>query len=360
MKKLFSFRAPVILNKDPLIRSAEKEPFRIYGLLPTKENGLFTRMPQSAAFRVSERVSLLHTHTAGGRLCFTTDSSFLALGALYPPMFFPSDRTAALSGANASCFDLYVDGRHSRVLWHEGVETRGSGVAFDLADGQYEGFIDFGERKRREITLCFPSFVNVAELFVGLERDASLAEPAPYVNQLPVVFYGSSITQGACASRAGNTYESILSRRFHFDYLNLGFAGACHAEDAMIDYLCTLPMHLLVYDYDHNAASAEDLRQTHLPALQKLRRAHPDIPFVLLSKPNIHNGKKEALARMRVIEESYERLKKESGAPVHFVNGQEIFEKHDPDMMTVDGTHPTDLGFYSMADALSEVFKLYF
>ena len=80
----------------------------------------------------------------------------------------------------------------------------------------------------------------------------------------------------------------------------------------------------------------------------------------MLSKPNIHNGKKEALARMRVIEESYERLKKESGAPVHFVNGQEIFEKHDPDMMTVDGTHPTDLGFYSMADALSEVFKLYF
>ncbi len=360
MKKLFSFRTPAILKKDLLIHSVEEAPFHIYGLLPAKENGLFTRMPQSVALRVSKRVALLHTNTAGGRLRFATDSSFLALGALYPPMVFPSDRTAALSGANASCFDLYIDGKHSRVLWHEGVGTRGSGVAFDLVNGHYEGFIDFGERKMREITLCFPSFVNVSALFVGLERDASLAEPTPYANRLPVVFYGSSITQGACASRAGNTYENILSRKFHFDYLNLGFAGACHAEDAMIDYLCTLPMHLLVYDYDHNAASAEDLRQTHLPALRRLREAHPDIPFVLMSKPNIHNGKEEALARLRIIEESYEALKKENGAPVHFVNGQEMLEKHDPDMMTVDGTHPSDLGFYSMADVISEVFKLYF
>ena len=80
----------------------------------------------------------------------------------------------------------------------------------------------------------------------------------------------------------------------------------------------------------------------------------------MLSKPNRHAGEREALARMRVIEKSYQVLKAESNAPVHFVNGQDIFLSADSEMVTIDGTHPTDMGFYCMAEALSPVFKLYF
>ncbi len=354
------FQASAILERNPVIYNAEEPPFRIHGLLKEKENGLFTRMPKVIADGVSKKVGLLHTNTAGARLRFVTDSSLIALSALYPPMTFPSPSAAVLSGGGTSCFDLYADGEHCLVLWHARTVTHGSGVSFDLSDGRYEAHMVFEEKKTREITLCFPSFVNVGELCIGLDRDATLTEAKPYANHLPVVFYGSSITQGSCASRSGNTYENILSRKFNFDYVNLGFAGACKAEPSMIDYLCGLPMSLLVYDYDHNTPSVEFLRETHLPALRRLRKAHPEIPIVLLSKPNIHNGKAEALRRMEVIRESYEAMKRESKAPVHFVNGQEIFESLDPSMMTVDGTHPTDLGFYCMANALAEIFKLYF
>ena len=237
---------------------------------------------------------------------------------------------------------------------------RGSVMCYELSDGRYESAVSFEEKKMRQITLCFPSFVNIRDLFIGLDKDAILTEAARYVNDLPVVFYGSSITQGACASRSGNTYPNILSRRFSFDYVNLGFAGACKAEEPMIDYLCTLPMQLLVYDYDHNTPSVEFLRETHLRGLRRLREAHPDLPIVLLSKPNQHNGKAEAIKRMRVIEESYRVLQKESTAPVHFIDGQQIFESHDREMMTMDNTHPTDLGFYCMAEALYPVMKQYF
>ena len=356
----YEFQSPDIREKNPVVYNAEEAPFRIYGLWGKNEEGTFARMPREVAEKTSRKLPLLYTNTAGARLRFSTDSSYVALGAIYPPMIFSSERSASLSGAGAFGFDLYANGEHVRALLPQNVIQRGSVVSFDIADGRYETILPLGEKKMRQITLCFPSFVNISELYVGLEQGAQVAEGLPYVNELPVVLYGSSITQGACASRAGNTYPNILSRKFNFDYLNLGFAGACKAEDAIIDYLCSLPMQMLVYDYDHNSPSPEYLRQTHLPALRKLRKAHPDIPMVLLSKPNIHTGREQAIERMRIVEESYEALQKESNAPVHFVNGQEIYESCDSEMMTIDGTHPTDLGFYCMAKALEKVFQLYF
>lgn len=356
----FCFRTLPTQAETLTVYNAEHAPFRLYGLYPHKQDGLFARMPREIAEKVSEKVSLLYTNTAGARLRFATDSRMIAVGAVYPPMTFPSERSAALSGAGACCFDLYVDGAHCQVMSPVRLIRRGSVMSFELSDGRYESVVSFEEKKMRQITLCFPSFVNIRDLFIGLDKNAVLTEAVRYVNDRPVVFYGSSITQGACASRSGNTYPNILSRRFSFDYVNLGFAGACKAEEPMIDYLCTLPMQLLVYDYDHNTPSVEFLRETHLRGLRRLREAHPDLPIVLLSKPNQHNGKAEAIKRMRVIEESYRVLQQESSAPVHFIDGQQIFESHDREMMTMDNTHPTDLGFYCMAEALSEVFKLYF
>lgn len=360
MKDSYQFQASAIRELNPTVYNAEHAPFRIHGLYPSKQNGMFARMPREAAERTSKKVGLLYTNTAGARLRFATDSSVLAVGAIYPSMVFPSERSVALSGAGACCFDLYVDGMHCQVLSPTALIQRGSVVSFEMSDGRYEAFVTFEEKRMRQITLYFPSFVNISDLFIGLEENAILTEAEPYVNDLPVVFYGSSITQGACASRSGNTYPNILSRRFNFDYLNLGFAGACKAETAIIDYLCDLPMKLLVYDYDHNTPSAEFLRETHLPGVRKLRNAHPHIPIIMLSKPNQHNGQEEAIKRMRIIKESYEALRRESTAPVHFLNGQEIFESHDREMMTMDNTHPTDLGFYCMAEALSNMFALYF
>ena len=343
------------------VYDARKKPFRIYGLWHPEEEGVFRRMPEEVAEAVSPRVKLLHTNTAGARLRFVTDSTVLAVGAIHAPTEFPSPRTAALCYANSFFFDLYADGSHCHVLWHEGAVADERSVHLEIPDGHYESVVRFSEKREREITLCFPSFVNIEEVFIGVEEGAVVKESTPYVNEgRPVVFYGSSITQGASASRSGNLYQNILSRRFHFDYINLGFASGCKAEESMIDYLCTLTPSLFVFDYDHNARNSEFLRNTHLPALRRLREAHPEVPFAVLSKPNQHSGEQEAFGRARIIEESCRILRKEGSAPLHFINGQEIFCRHDAEMMTLDGTHPTDLGFFSMAEALCPIFEKYF
>ena len=352
MDKGFVFTHPSIPIKTVTVYDARKAPFQICGLYQPQDAGLFKRMPTAVAETVSKRVRLLHTNTAGARLRFVTDSPFIAVGAVYPPMEFPSARTAAFAAAGAFSFDLYVDGKYCRILWPLELVQRGSVVSFDISNGQYESFCELGEKKLRQITLNFPSFVNIRDVYIGLQEGSVLAAAPEYANKKPVVFYGSSITQGACASHPGNIYQNILSRQLNFDYLNLGFASGAKAEDAIINYLCTLDMCMLVFDYDHNAKDVEYLEKTHLPALRKLRAAHPDIPFIVLSRPNHDPTEEKALERAKLIEKNCGILSQESNAPVHFVDGQVIFRSHDSEMMTIDGTHPTDLGFHCIAEAM--------
>ena len=127
-----------------------------------------------------------------------------------------------------------------------------------IADG-YESVIDLGETKMRQITINFPLYSAVSSLEIGLQETAVVESPTPYRVETPVVFYGSSITQGGCASRPGNCYTAVLSRRLDFDHVNLGFSGSGKAEQEMADYIAGLDMSVFVYDYDHNAPNLAHL-----------------------------------------------------------------------------------------------------
>ncbi len=341
------------------VYNARSKPFKIYGLYKPEKEGLFKRMPSDVAEKTSERVKLLYTNTAGARLRFKTNSAHITVKAIYPPMEFSSPRTAALSSPGAYSFDLYADNKFCRVLCPKDIVQNGSINHFSIQDGEYQSFYDFKENKLREITLYFPMFVNISDIYIGLDDDAIIKESDEYLNDKPVVFYGSSITQGACASRAGNTYENILSRRLNFDYLNLGFASGAKAEDVIIDYLGTLDMKILVFDYDHNSKTLQHLAETHYPALERFRKAQPDTPIVMMSRPNQCFGKADSEERAKVIYESYQKLLACGNQKVHFINGQDIYTSHDSEMMTIDDTHPTDFGFYCIAEALEKVLHLY-
>ena len=355
MAEQFTFCSPKILAEDLTVLDGRQKPFNLYGLYKPEEPGLFKRVPASIGENVSKRVRLLYTNTAGARLRFTTDSTVIAVGAVFPPMTSPSLGAIPVAPVGSVCFDLYLDGKYKQVMRPDKYAQHGSVLCFDLEDGHFESVCTFKEKRMREITLNFPSFVNISEIYIGLKKDAQVLPGKPYVNKQPIVFYGSSITQGACASRPGNIYENILSRRLNCDYINLGFAGSCKAEDIIIDYICGLDMSVMVFDYDHNASNPKQLADTHLRALRRLRVAHPDIPFVLMTRPNQDRGEEDSLRRLEIIKKSYEALLEDGCGPVYFVNGQDIYHSHDSEMMTIDGTHPTDLGFYCIAEALEPI-----
>ena len=176
----------------------------------------------------------------------------------------------------------------------------------------------------------------------------------------PIVYYGSSITQGACACRPGNIYENIICRQLGIDYINLGFSGNGKAEDTIVDYMCTLPMSIFVSDYDHNAPNAEYLRNTHLKMYQKIRAAHPDIPYIMLSKPDFLSNPSDAINRRDVIIDSFRRARETGDKNVYLIDGESIFRGPYAQLCTVDGCHPTDMGFALMADAVEHEMRMAF
>lgn len=120
--------------------------------------------------------------------------------------------------------------------------------------------------------LNFPTYNPVTKLYIGIKAGSRTETPDKYINKKPVVFYGSSITQGGCASRPGNIYQNFLSRALNMDYLCLGFAGNAKGEKKIAGYMAKLHMCAFVSDYDHYAPDSEHLRNTHFALYEAISR----------------------------------------------------------------------------------------
>lgn len=338
-----NFKVETTVVRDGLaFYNVLQAPFRVYGVF--MENGAFRRIPETVAKTVSEGVYSLHAHTSGGRVRFQTDSRRIALSARMDtigkmPHF-------ALTGSAG--FDLYTK---EGDAWQF---ARAFVPPFDMTGG-YEGTVEFEDRRMREILIHFPLYSSVNELLIGLDEQARVDRAAPYRIERPVVYYGSSITQGGCASRPGSCYPAILSRRFDCDYINLGFSGNAKGEPEIADYIKGLDMSLFVYDYDHNAPTLAHLAQTHARMFQTIRRKHPTLPILILSRPKARLTEEEA-KRRQCIEATYREAAASGDTHVYFADGAQLTALCGDDG-TVDNCHPTDYGFASMAEAVGGIFK---
>ena len=324
-----------------------KEPFALYGVF--FEDGQYRRMPDAAALKVSGGVRELAGYTAGGRVCFATDSDFVAISCLRPGLWLMPHMALAGSGG----FDLYVREAGKTVYY-------GTFMPDPKKREGYDSILSFPVKRMRELILHFPLYCGITSLAVGLEKGAALRAWDGYRIRRPVVFYGSSITEGACASTPGNDYIGRLSRRFGFDYVNLGFSGNAKGESAMMEYIAGLDMSAFVYDYDYNAPSAEHLAATHYMGYRTVRTAHPELPIVMASRPNYDHPREDGGARRDIIAASYERARAERDTHVYFVDGAREYRTFVADGCTVDGCHPNDLGFFRMAEAFGAVMERFF
>lgn len=327
-----------IEKKDIKFYSVEESPFQLYGIF--KENGKFRRMSENHAKKVSDRIEFFHTNTAGGRVRFVTDSSYIAIHTKLDTECVGKMSHFALTGSIG--YDLYVDHCYERTFV----------PPFDIVDG-YESICEFAKKEKREITINFPLYSNVKELYIGLQSDAFLAEAKPYKIEKPIVYYGSSITHGGCASRPGMAYPAIVSRELDCDHINLGFSGSAKGETEMADYIKNLEMSVFVYDYDHNAPTVEHLKETHERMFRIIREQQPFLPVVMMSRPKYRLNEEEKIRRS-IIETTYRNALAAGDKNVYFIDGEALTE-FCKEAGTVDACHPTDLGFFSMANALTKV-----
>jgi len=333
-----NFKIETKLNKNDIkFYNVLEHPFKVYGVF--YEDGKFRRMPKDIAKSVNDGVYGLHSHTAGGRVRFKTNSSYIAINAKMPNI----GKMSHFAVSGSAGFDLYVKGETE-------VYKKSFIPGFNFESG-FESVAEFGNSEMREVTINFPTYSEVSELYIGISDSAQVLEPTPYKYQKPIVYYGSSITQGGCCSRPGNTYEAVVSRRFDTDYINLGFSGSARAEDSIAEYIKNLDMSVFVYDYDHNAPTLEHLKSTHKKMYDIIRKANPDLPIIIMTRPTYEPN----ISTFAVIKETYEKAKA-NGDNVYYLDGTELMAVAKNDG-TVDGCHPNDLGFYSMAKALGDVLK---
>lgn len=332
-------------EKDGLVYyNALSEPFKIYGLM--YENNRFVRIPQAVADTVSEGVMRLTKSTAGGRVRFKTNSKTIAIKAEMDNL----GRMPHFTLCGSAGFDVYEGQKYCFTLM----------PPYDMTDG-YEAKKEFDDIAIRDITINFPLYSGVLNLYIGLDEGAQISECEEYAYTKPVVYYGSSITQGGCASRPGTSYESIISRRLDCDYINLGWSGNAKAEKEIAEYIANLDMGIFVYDYDHNALTKEILAETHEPMFKIIREKNPNLPIVMVSRPDIgiSEGMQEITEiRRNTIRRTYQNAIENGDTNVYFVDGSHFYDELDTrELASVDGCHPNDIGFMCMARDIGDAIK---
>lgn len=334
------------INKpDVKLYDVRKPPFALYGFYRPQTEPRFKRLPDELAASISSKIESLSLNTSGGRVRFSTDSSYIAIRAEMPLM----THMAHMALCGSAGFDLYVDDPDSGYSRY-----RKTFVPSPSAVDGFESVFSFPERKMRYITVHFPLYSDVTNLFIGLQEDAVLGEGLHYRKELPIVYYGSSITQGGCASRPGNAYTNTVSRNLQLDHINLGFSGNCLGEEAMANYIASLPMLAFVSDYDHNALNPDRLRETHQRLYDIIRDKHPEIPYIMISRPSFEGNVRNSRLMRDVIMDTLRHARDNGDDNIWFIDGPSIFRGRFTDSCTVDGTHPNDLGFALFAEKVED------
>ncbi len=321
--------------------NAEAAPFRIHGVFREGDN--LVRLPQAVADTVSPGVAHLASRLAGGRVRFVTDSPYVAIHA----ELYGKYKADHFTMCGSTGLDAYIEGNGQPVRYlntfRPPVDVGDSYQSLrELPDGEWE------------VTVNLPLYCGLRALYIGLDENATLKAPREYTYGKPVLFYGSSITQGGCASRAGMSYQGILSRRLDFDFINLGFSGNAKGEPEMVAYLASLDPSVFVLDYDYNAPTPEHLQATHEPLFKAFRKAHPDTPVIMISKPlpEIYFTEDD-YRRREIIKRTYENALAAGDKKVYFIDGSTLISTDG----MVDRCHPTDLGFTLMAGGIEPTLR---
>lgn len=302
-----NFDIPVTVNKDGM-RFYDAECFDVYGV--KLMDGKYRRMRAEDAAAINDMIFTISSESAGGRVRFATDSTEIVIRAEYESVSkVPNYSFSATMG-----FDIYSGKRFVGVFV----------PPFDATDS-YESSVKvpFTDGLVHEYTISFPVCSEVKRLFIGVNEGSRISAGAKYAVDTPIVFYGSSVTQGACASHPANGYANIVSRELDCDFVNMGFWGNAKGEESMARYIAGMKMSAFVYDYDYNAPTPEHLEATHEEMFRIIRAAQPSLPIVIMSAPKPYPTEVDRL-REQIIRRTYEKARGACDENVYFLSGTEL------------------------------------
>lgn len=307
----------------------------------------YDRLPARAEGVAPDAVWRLSHHSAGLAVRFVSDSPEISARwtVRFDNLAMPHMPATGVSG-----LDLYAkDGDRWRWV-AQGRPSQPAGNQARLVNGAPEGL--------HEYMLYLPLYNGTESLEIGVKPGSTLARGPRRKHEFPIVFYGTSITHGGCASRPGMAYPAIVGQMLDRETINLGFSGNGKMEPEMGELIAGLEASAFVLDCLPNM-TPEMVAERVAPAVKTLREAHPGTPIILVENIIYQSswfygkgGHEEKNARLR---EVYAQLQQDGVTRLHYVPCDNLLG--DDGLGTVDGTHPTDLGFLRQAQVLAPVIQ---
>jgi hypothetical protein len=306
------------------------------GWVDAERKRWFDRLPAAAEGKVTDKVWNLSRDSAGMMVRFKTDATSISAHYVL--------RTERLAGANmtaigASGLDLYARDESGKWKWVGVTKPDKKEITQALITDMAPGL--------REYALYLPLYNGVESLEIGVAPGAKF-EGLPPRPEKPIVFYGTSITHGASASRPGMVHTAILGRHLMMPVINLGFSGNGRMDAEVGEFLTKIDAAVYVIDCLPNM-SAPEVRAKCIPLVKQLKAAHPQTPIVLVEDRRNANSwilparNKHHTDNHAALRESFDTLKKEGVTKLYYVPGDNLIG--DDAEGSTDGSHPNDLGF---------------
>ncbi|MBO6274124.1 MAG: hypothetical protein J6M91_01035, partial [Methanobrevibacter sp.] len=296
-------------------------------------------MENFGALAVKEMKNL-NSASCGNRLRLSTNSKEIVLKVQLKRKW----EYQKMLNWNASGFDVYA-------IKHEKYEHL-------TVFGPSNGHDIFAEKiivpQNGKLCIFLPNYNTIEHMFIGIEKGTKIEEfDYPKNKKLPILFYGNSVTQGAAASRSGNTFPNIVSKKLNRNIINLSCSSCCRGTESVAKLIGEIDCHCIVIDYTRNAHTIEDFNNSHEKFYEIIRSFHPDTKIIFLTS-ECYNNWRPYDEFDKIVNKTYQNAM-ERNENVELLNQRELFDKEEYDFVTIDSSHYTDYGMFKVAEKICEL-----
>jgi len=338
----------VFAQKEPSLTWHNVQDWGIEGKGWNDTAKYFDRFPARAEGKVPGPVWSLSRHSAGMLVRFKTDATSIWTEHTVTNDVKPGANLTAIA---QSGLDLYATDPAGDWKWLSVTRPGKKEMKDNIINGLAAG--------ERSYQIYLPLYNGTESLKIGIPEGASFSPIEPR-KEKPILFYGTSITHGASASRPGMPHPAILGRWLNRPVINLGFSGNGRMESSVGEFLIEQDPAVYVIDCLPNM-TGDQVEERAAPLIRQLRTARPDTPILLVedrtyaNTPFIPAKQKRHEESRAALRKAYETTRQAGVTKVWYLEGEKLLGADRED--TIDSSHPSDLGFWRQAEAFAPVLK---
>ncbi|MBQ2034144.1 MAG: SGNH/GDSL hydrolase family protein [Alistipes sp.] len=315
----------------------------------TSEIKGYMRLPKRAEGKVRTPVWGLARQSAGLSITFFSNSPKIEVRYTTLDKNYAMNHMPATGKSGVDLYRIDQDG-----AWDYVAPSRysfGESVSY-----RYNDMPNSSRKLGYEYRLYLPLYNGIEKLEIGVD-EGSYFRFVPTSVEKPIILYGTSIAQGGCASRPAMAWGTIMQRSLDLPVVNLGFSGNGPMETEVLDFIVETDARLFILDcYPNMTGMLQNVYPRTLAAVKQIRAKH-DEPILIVehagySDDVVHSGKRAIVDSVNMAaKRAYKELKDGGVKNLYYLTREELALTQD---MTVDGTHPTDLGMQQQAVAVEK------